>query len=144
MLIKAIAESWQPVIDVFRDTSRKCDVCHNQRNSTLDWKLKILSALLPTPPVMKFPRWPDIVLDLSDIRLGINISVPDFKFNVKPIRLPNLPSLNLPNSPNFGISLPALPLLPQIPTLPDLPDLPSLPKLALPNLPPPPKIPKIF
>ncbi|MBP9779728.1 hypothetical protein KBD33_03855 [Candidatus Gracilibacteria bacterium] len=144
VLIKAIAESWQPLIDVFRDTSRKCDVCHNQRNSTVDWKLKLLSALLPSPPIMKFPRWPDIILDLSDIKLGINISVPDFKFNIKPIRLPSLPTLSLPESPTASLTLPKLPILPAIPKLPDLPELPSLPKIVLPNLPPPPKIPKLF
>jgi hypothetical protein len=144
VLIKAIAESWNPLIDVFKDTSNKCDKCLNQRNSTTDWKLKILSAIIPSPPIIKFPRWPDIILDLSDIRLGINISVPEFKFNVKPIRLPNLPSLSLPNSPTVGLTLPSLPLLPPIPKLPDLPDLPSLPRIALPNLPPPPKIPKLF
>ena len=93
---------------------------------------------------MKFPRWPNIVLDLSDIRLGVNIDIPDLQFNIKPLRLPSLPSLALPNSPQLLLNLPPLPLIPPIPKFPDLPDLPSLPRLALPNLPPPPKIPKIF
>ncbi len=101
VLIKAIAESWQPLMDILTGTTKDCGVCHNQRNSTLDWKLKLLSGLIPMPPIIKFPRWPNIVLDLSDIRLGFNINVPDFKFNVKPLRLPSLPSLNLPDSPTI-------------------------------------------
>lgn len=99
--------------------------------------------IIPSIPVIQFPRWPNIVLDLSDIQLGINISVPDFQFNLTPIKLPDLPSLSLPDF-SLGITLPSFPVLPPIPPLPDLPDLPSLPKLALPNLPPPPKIPKLF
>jgi hypothetical protein len=144
VLLKALAESWQPLVDIFTDTSRKCGVCTNQRYDSLHWKFKLLSALIPSPPIIRFPRWPDIVLDLSDIRLGINVSVPDFRFNVKPLRLPSLPNLTLPNSPNLALSLPSLPILPALPNLPDLPSLPSLPKLALPNLPPPPKIPKLL
>lgn len=145
VLIKAIVESWQPIPDLFTDISKECGKCQNQRNSTLDWKMKILGAIIPSPPVIKFPRWPNIVLDLSDIRLGISVNVPDFVPNIKPLRLPDLPNLTLPTSPTASFSLPALPiLLPPIPNLPDLPSLPSLPRLAMPNLPPPPKIPKIF
>lgn len=143
VLLKAIAESWQPLLDIFFDTSKQCGVCRNERYNAQYWKFKIISMIIPTIPVIKFPRWPNIVLDLSDVQLGINISVPEFKFNLSPIKLPDLPNLSLPDF-WLGISLPRLPILPAIPDLPDLPDLPSLPKLALPNLPPPPKIPKLF
>lgn len=100
--------------------------------------------LIPSIPVIQFPRWPDIVLDLSDIRFGIIISMPDFQFNLKPIRLPSLPTLSLPRGPNVSLSIPPIPVLPAIPNLPDLPDLPTLETIKLPNLPPPPKIPKIL
>lgn len=53
--------------------------------------------IIPSIPVIKFPRWPNIILDLSDIQLGINISVPEFQFNLAPIKLPDLPDLSLPN-----------------------------------------------
>ena len=98
--------------------------------------------LIPSIPVIKFPKWPDIILDLSDIRFGISISMPNFDPRISPIRLPDLPSLSIGNFSAL-LALPALFLLPQIPPLPDLPDLPSLPKVKLPDLPPPPKIPKI-
>lgn len=84
------------------------------------------------------------MLDLSDIRLGIAIKVPNFDFNINPIRLPDLPMFSLPNMPSVSLDLPGINILPSIPPLPDLPDLPSLPKIALPSLPPPPKLPKIF
>lgn len=118
-------------------------MCRNQRHDLTYWKFKLISAVIPSIPVIKFPRWPNIVLDLSDVQLGLHISVPEFQFKLTPIQLPNLPSLSLPNF-SAGLSLPSLPVLPPIPTLPDLPSLPSFPKLSLPNLPPPPKLPKIM
>lgn len=144
VLIKAIAETWQPVLDIFADTSAQCGVCRNERYNSQYWKFKIISIIVPKIPVIQFKIWPDIILDLSDVRLGIDVIVPQFEFKIAPIRLPRLPNISLPNSPTLNFSLPTLPLLPKIPTLPDLPDLPSLPTVKLPNLPPPPKLPKIF
>jgi hypothetical protein len=144
VLMKAIVNSWQPIIDIFKNADALCGVCQNQRYTLDYWKFKLLSMLIPTLPVITFPKWPDIVLDLSDFRFAINVEVPNFTFNIMPIRLPNLPSLSLPSAPSLGLTFPALPLLPQIPNLPDLPELPSLPKISLPPLPPPPKLPKLF
>lgn len=98
--------------------------------------------LIPSVPVLKFPKWPDIILDLSDVRFGITIAMPNFDPRISPIRLPALPGLAVGDL-SAGLNLPALGLLPPIPNLPDLPDLPSLPRIKLPNLPPPPKLPKI-
>ena len=142
VLIKAIAQSWQPMLDIFADANKSCGVCRNERNNLQYWKFKLISALIPSIPVLRFPKWPDIILDLSDIRLGINISMPNFVPRISPIRLPSLPSLSA-GSLSASLSLPGLPILPGLPPLPDLPDLPSLPKIKLPDLPPPPKIPKI-
>jgi hypothetical protein len=144
VLAKAIAESWQALLDIFITLDRTCAKCTNQRYNATDFKLKGLSMIIPSFPIIRFPRWPDIILDLSDVRFGIHIAVPNFQPRLNPIRLPNLPSLALPRSPNALIALPAIDVLPPIPALPDLPDLPSLPRLKLPNLPPPPKIPKVF
>lgn len=143
VLIKAIAESWQPLLDIFAETSAQCGVCRNERHNSQKWKFKLISAIIPKIPVISFPKWPDIVLDLSDVRLGIDISVPDFNFRISPLRLPTLPNLSLPDSPNANFSLPTLPVLPALPSLPDLPELPSLPMVDLPDLPPPPKLPKL-
>lgn len=99
--------------------------------------------VLPTIPVITFPKWPDIVLDLSDVRFAIVLGMPNFDIRLSPIRLPNLPSLSIGDI-SATLSLPALPIIPALPPLPDLPDLPSLPKVKLPDLPPPPKLPKLF
>jgi hypothetical protein len=117
-------------------------VCRNERSDLKYWKIKLISSLIPSIPVIRFPKWPDIILDLSDIRFAIIISMPEFDPRISPIRLPSLPSLSLGNV-SASLSLPAIPILPPLPALPDLPDLPSLPKVKLPDLPPPPKLPKI-
>lgn len=142
VLIKSIAESWQPLLDIFNDASVSCWVCRNERHDLKYWKIKLISSLMPSIPVIRFPKWPDIILDLSDIRFAIIISMPEFDPRISPIRLPSLPSLSLGNV-SASLSLPAIPILPPLPALPDLPDLPSLPKVKLPDLPPPPKLPKI-
>jgi hypothetical protein len=92
-LIKAIAASWQPMLDIFADANKSCGVCRNERNNLQYWKFKLLSMLIPSIPVIKFPKWPDIVLNLSDIRLGINIMMPNYDIRISPIRLPDLPNL---------------------------------------------------
>lgn len=142
-LVKAIADSWQPLLDIFADTHAQCGVCRNERYNAQYWKYKLISLILPQIPVIRFPKWPDIILDLSDVRMGMEIVVPDFVVRLSPLRLPNLPNFSLPNSPHLSITLPKLPVLPPLPNLPDLPDLPSLPTFKLPDLPPPPKIPKL-
>lgn len=143
VLIKAIAESWQPVLDIFANMNASCWVCRNERYNSQYWKFKLISMIIPDIPIINFPTWPDFVLDLSDIRLWINVTVPEFNFKLSPIRLPNLPDFSLPNSPNASLKLPTIPELPPLPDLPDLPTLPSLPQIKLPDLPPPPKLPKI-
>ncbi len=142
VLIKSIAESWQPLLNIFNDASISCGVCRNERSDLKHWKIKLISSLLPSIPVIRFPKWPDVVLDLSDIRFAIIISMPEFDPRISPIRLPNLPWLSIGDI-SASLSLPALPILPPLPPLPDLPDLPSLPRIKLPDLPPPPKLPKI-
>jgi hypothetical protein len=144
VLIRAIADSWQPILDIVAQKNAQCEVCRNERYNAKYFKYKIISALIPSIPVIQFPRWPDIVLDLSDVRLGIVLMVPNFQFNLKPIRLPDLPRFTLPRAPGLGLTLPTIDLLPPIPALPDLHDLPSIPTIRLPNLPPPPKLPKLF
>lgn len=143
VLIKAILKSWQLLVDVFIDYDAECHECKNERYDLLYFIWKLISMVLPKIPVIQFPKWPDIYLDLHNIRVLLLILIPEFEFNLRPILLPTLPNLYLPNSPNVNIHLPSLPLLPEF-ELPTLPDLPSLPTVELPNLPPPPKLPKLL
>lgn len=144
MLIKAILKSWQPLVDLFTDYKAQCGTCRNERYDLKHLMFKLISAVVPKIPIIQFPKWPDIVLDLHNIRLGLKIIMPEFAFTFTPIVIPHIPELHLPKTPSLGLSLPGLPKLPQIPELPNLPDLPSLPEIKLPDLPPPPKVPKLF
>ncbi|MDD2566021.1 MAG: VCBS repeat-containing protein [Candidatus Gracilibacteria bacterium] len=148
VLLKAILKSWQAIVDIFIDFNASCSVCHNERYNLVYWIVKLVSSLIPKLSIIQFPKWPDIIIDLHNIRAGLNIIMPEFNFKVVPMVLPQLPKLYLPDTPKIEIagkiSLPEIPTLPSLPDLPDLPDLPSLPDVKLPDLPPPPKIPNIF
>ncbi len=143
ILIKAVLKSWQLLVDVFIDYDASCHQCKNERDDLLYYAFKIINMVIPKIPVIQFPKWPDIILDLHNIRAWMVIYMPEFKFNTRPFVIPSLPHLSLPTTPNVNISLPSLPILPTF-EIPELPDLPSLPKIELPDLPPPPKLPKLF
>lgn len=144
VLLKTVVSTWQPMIDIFKNAEAQCSVCRNERYDAKYFLFKLISALIPSLPVLQFPRWPNIVLNLSDVRLAMSVKVPEFVFNIRPIRLPNLPELGLPGAPTANLELPKLDVIPPPPILPELPDLPSLPRIQFPNLPPPPKLPKLF
>lgn len=143
LLIKAILKSWQLFIDVFAWYEAECHECKNERQDLQTFIWKLISIAIPSLPIIEFPKWPDIILDLHNVRAGLTVYMPDFEINMRPIVLPTLPNLQLPDVPSASFSLPALPTLPVF-ELPELPELPSLPSVELPDLPPPPKIPKIF
>lgn len=143
VLIKATLKSWQLLADIFIDYDAQCHECKNERYDLIGYITKLIDIIIPKIPVIQFPKWPDIVLDLHNIRLHLEIKIPDFNFNLRPIVLPILPELNLPDSPSLTISLPVIPELPVI-VLPELPNIPTLPTIELPNLPPPPNLPKLF
>lgn len=143
ILIKAILKSWQLLYDVFLWYDDACHECKNERRDLQYFIWKLISMIIPKIPVIQFPKWPDIYLDLHNIRVAINITIPEFEFSSRPILLPTLPNIYLPDAPNVNINLPSLPVLPTF-EIPDLPDLPSLPTVILPNLPPAPKLPKLF
>jgi len=143
ILIKAILKSWQLLVDVFIDFDAECHQCKNERYDLQYFIWKMISIALPKIPVIRFPKWPDIILDLHNIRAQITVEVPEFEFNFRPIVLPTLPNIHLPDAPTVTVHLPELPILPEV-ILPTLPDLPMIPLPELPNLPPPPKLPKLL
>jgi len=146
ILIKAILKSWQMLIDIFNDYEAECHECKNERWDLLNYQFEIISMIMPKFAPIKFPKWPDIILDLHNIRAGLTIMVPDVNINMRPIILPTLPTLTLPRtniSADLNLNLPNVPLLPRF-EIPELPDLPGLPSIELPNLPPPFQLPKLF
>lgn len=143
VLIKAILKSWQLLIDIFLDYDAECIECKNERYDLRHFIWKLISMVIPKIPVIQFPKWPDIYIDLHNIRVWILVGIPEFEFNLRPILLPTLPNLYLPEVPTLNIKLPSLPILPTI-EIPDLPLLPSLPEVKLPDLPPPPTLPRMI
>lgn len=140
--IKQLLETWKALIDIIVDYQASCDRCSSSRLTLLELILKIFAAI-PSPPIIPFPKLPDIYLDVSEIRTGLKILWPDIKFVPERIILPKIPRITLPDLPTLTIHLPAIPVLPDPPELPELPDLPPLPLPTLPDIPPPPKIPSL-
>lgn len=147
ILIKSVLKSWQLLVDVFLDYEQECHDCKNERQDALEQEFSLIDLIMPKIPIIRFPKWPDIILDLHNIRAWLRVTLPEYNLNSKPIILPNLPNLYLPKVPSIDITaqlqLPSLPVLPTL-QIPTLPDLPSLPRVELPDLPPPPKLPKLL
>lgn len=151
--IKNILNNWQAIIDITLEYEESCDECKTDRFSLLQLLIQIF-VQIPTPPIIPFPKWPDIVMDFSKIQAGVTIIWPDISFTSAKVILPKLPRIALPDvfiSGFSGFELLidlnklglAFPVLPPPPTLPELPDLPPLPMFKLPDVPPAPKIPDI-
>ncbi len=147
ILIKAILKSWQLLVDVFLDYEQECHDCKNERQDALEEQFSWIDMIMPKIPIIRFPKWPDIILDLHNIRAWLRVTLPEYNITSKPIILPSLPNLYLPLAPDFNLTadltLPQLPVLPIL-EIPQLPDLPTLPTIELPDLPPPPKLPKMI
>ncbi len=147
--IQTILEGWQKILDVMVGYKNSCETCKAETFQFDLWTF--LMSFIPTPPIIKFPRWPDIKIDLSQINANFEIVLPRLHFIPDPVVFPKIPNLRLPGPPGLGagldfeldFELPGIPMLPELPALPQLPDLPSFSLPDLPDLPPPPKIPEI-
>lgn len=137
-------KQWKLILDLSIDYQQSCDKCKSDRFGKLGLLMQLFVAL-PDIPIVPLPKWPDIVVDFSQIKTGIKIVWPDVVFRPEPIILPNLPDITLPDVipdlaidiPGFNVNLPDLSKF----SLPTLPDLPQIPLPQLPDLPRPPKIP---
>lgn len=147
ILIKAVLKSWQVLVDLFLDYEQECHDCKNERQDALEQEFSLVDMIMPKIPIIRFPKWPDIILDLHNIRAWLRVTLPEYNITSKPIILPSLPPLDLPKVPSADmallVQLPQLPVLPSL-SIPKLPDLPTLPTIQLPDLPPPPKLPKLL
>ncbi len=143
MLIKTLLKSWQLIIDIFNDYEDQCHDCKNEQYDLQYFKWKLISIVIPDIPVIIFPKWPDLILDLHNIRVGLNIKLPEFNINHRPLVIPRIPNLELPSRPNVKVEIPNLPLLPEL-EIPELPEIPAIDTFDLPDLPEAPKLPKIL
>lgn len=144
LTIIEIIKNIEKLIDLFINFDTSCSICTNERWANFGWWM-LLGLILPDIPIISFPKWPDVVFDISDMDAAIDIELPVLRLSPEPIPLPPLPRLQFPDFPTFDLmlSLPPLPILPRLPEFPDLPELPPIPTLELPTLPPPPKLPDV-
>lgn len=143
MMRKAVEtiKNWKAIIDLIIDYQASCDRCSTARFTLMELILRLF-AVIPEPPIIPFPKLPDIYIDVSQIEAGLTIVWPNIRFKPEPLIFPKIPRITLPDLPTLTIVLPEIPLLPEPPNLLlELPDLPPLPLPSLPDLPPPPEIP---
>ncbi len=135
-------KNWQALIELTIDYQASCDRCSSARFTLMELLLKIF-AVIPEPPIIPFPKLPDIYIDVSQIQAGVTVLWPNIKFKPEPLIIPKIPRVRIPDLPTVKFVLPEIPLLPEPPNLMmELPDLPPLPLPSLPDLPPPPEIPE--
>lgn len=170
--IATTLETYQMIIDLSKDWTESCSTCTNdnydQFSCKLWWICQVLGIELP---IIQIPptKIPSIYLDLSEIHVESDITLPNLTFNPVAVPLPELP--NIPSPPDLDFSLGIdealalwidlvwqlanidlgsisldvwdIPLIPSPPTLPELPSfIPSV-EMELPLLPPAPKIPEL-
>jgi uncharacterized repeat protein (TIGR01451 family) len=139
--VKQTINDWKAIVDLTIDYQASCDKCSTARLTLMELIMKLF-AVLPSPPVIPFPKLPDIYIDVSKIQVGLKVLWPDIKFRPEPLIIPKLPRIMLPDIPTVRIVLPAIPVIPAPPDIPlELPDIPMLPFPNLPDIPPPPKVP---
>lgn len=66
--VKAILKSWQVLLDIFDDYDAACHDCKNERQDLYFYMFSLVSIVFPSFDVIQFPRWPDVVIDLHNIR----------------------------------------------------------------------------
>ncbi len=156
--IKKILAKWQILVDITAEYNEGCDECKSERGSLFEWFTKLfvdIEGMMPKP--VKIPKWPDIVLDFSQLEAGIHVAWPDVTFTPEQILLPKIPRFKLPvesllpnvqlplsdesfsdqdfsksiNFKSLKVDVDSIfaDLIPDLPEIPTLPDLPDLPDL---------------
>ena len=93
ILIRNILKLWNVIIELFQDFSHSCEECKNERWNTMYGVFKLISFIIPPIPIIDFPDWPDIEIDLSHIDITLDIPYPTFDIDFYPVQLPDLPTI---------------------------------------------------
>ena len=86
ILIKNILKLWNVIVNLFQNFSTSCEECKNERWNSLYFIFKLVSFIIPPIPIIDFPDWPDIEIDLSYIDLTLDIPYPTFDIDFYPIK----------------------------------------------------------
>lgn len=144
--ILGVVKTYQVMVDLFVDWGKKCWKCTMDTYDQYSCKLSFLCPDLPIIPIPNV-KIPSLYIDLSQLHLGLDITLPRFNFIPKSIDLPKLS--NFPEPPQIGanftvdFTIPDIPLLPEPPVLPELPSFIPQVDMQLPVLPPAPSIPEL-
>lgn len=140
-LMDAFREIFDSLKDIFVDYENYCPFCASDRGESHGGIFDIVFDMDLSPPIIRFPRLPDIVIDLSQIKGGITLPVPRPQFHFVSLIYPKIDRLDLMGPPLWEIYLPGIPLLPDLPTISAIPAFPPTPIITLPDLPPAPRLP---
>lgn len=140
---REILKEWQNIVKMLDEPMKKCNKCTTDNYETGGTVFDIVFGSIPTPPVVEFPKLPNIVLDVSQIKAALTVEVPRLEFYPLPIALQALPRLKLPRVPTVTLVIPDIKRLDALEPFQKLPDFPDLPIPKLPDIPPPPSLPTV-
>jgi hypothetical protein len=140
-LMDAFKEIFNSLKDVFVDYENYCPFCQSDRGESHTGIFDIVFNVDISPPIIRFPRLPDIAIDLSQVKGGVILPVPRPQLHFVSLVYPKLEPLDLMGPPLWDIRLPGIPVLPDLPTVTALPAFPPTPVISLPDLPPAPRLP---
>ncbi len=94
---KAIVQTWNDIPQLFTDFTVSCvpggggGASSVNRGTLITWLMKILLSAIKLP-VIPMPQMPDTVIDLSSVKIGASLTVPEINFTPVNISLPKLPT----------------------------------------------------
>ncbi|NJP03999.1 hypothetical protein HC823_01940, partial [Candidatus Gracilibacteria bacterium] len=107
--IKGFFELLSSIPKIFGDFHANCNGCKISRGTLLPWLIKMMLGWLKLP-VIPMPRFPDIVVDLTKVGIGMELAVPEISFEPIEFTLPPLPQLPVVVLPNLDtFSIPEIP-----------------------------------
>ena len=126
-------KTWEMIPKIFHDFTVSCPTpgCSSNRGTLIEFGFKILAGAINFP-VIPMPQLPNIIIDLSNISVGLTIPIPDVGLEEVELDIPSLiPDMQLPNLKKPSLDLKLEDLIPKI-SLPGV-NLPSIPDFEEPD-----------
>ncbi len=95
--VKGIVDTWNDIPNLFKDFTVSCvpggggGASSVNRGTMISWLLKILLSAVKLP-VIPMPQMQNTMIDLSDVKIGVSVTVPEISFSPVPVSLPKLPT----------------------------------------------------
>jgi hypothetical protein len=101
-LMDAFKEIFNSLKDVFVDYENYCPFCQSDRGESHTGIFDIVFNVDISPPIIRFPRLPDIAIDLSQVKGGVILPVPRPQLHFVSLVYPKLEPLDLMGPPLWG------------------------------------------